>query len=118
MSRGKLAGQVAHAALGCADQYYSEINMELMLGEDDRDMYSMYKEWNKTGGKKIILDGGTEEDLNNILKLLPKDLHLVGYRVYDHGITELPPNTLTCFAVGPYYKSFLYPYFKELKLLK
>lgn len=117
MSRGKLAGQVAHAALGCADQYFSEISMELMLGED-RDRYGMYKEWNKTGGKKIILDGGTEEDVNNLLKLLPNDPDIIGYRVYDHGLTELPPNTLTCVAIGPYKKSVLQPYFKELKLLK
>lgn len=84
MSKGKLAAQVAHAALS------SWKNSDKTLRD----------EWEKRGAKKVVLAVSTESELQHLLieadkANLPKAL------ITDAGHTELRPGTITCLGIGP-----------------
>ena len=87
MSRGKLAAQVAHAAVTAAFEAY-------------RDKQEWFRKWMDTGQKKVVLRGGGEKEL---LELAEK-ARLLGLPVAivrNAGYTELAPGTLTAIAIGP-----------------
>ena len=88
MSRGKIAGQVAHAAIGAAnhsDCKQSEFDLWYNDGKDQR---------------KIILSVESEDHLMNIFaQAMAAELPFA--LVFDQGKTELPPDTLTCLGIGP-----------------
>lgn len=88
MSRGKLAGQVAHAAISAANHPD--------CGQTDFDL------WFNDGydQKKVVLAARDEDHLMNIFAAvmcaeLPFGL------IFDQGKTELPKDTLTCLGIGP-----------------
>ena len=86
MSCGKMAAQVAHAAVECAFKAYKEKR-------------SVVKKWMKEGQKKVVLKAEEEEIL-----LLEKKASLHGITtaiIRDAGLTELQPGTLTTLAIGP-----------------
>ena len=87
MSCGKLAVQVAHAAV---------MGSEVSKGKNKKN----WNEWISQGSKKVVL---TCENLNELLTLHRKALELgvPCYLVVDAGLTELPPGTVTALAVGP-----------------
>ena len=87
LSRGKMAAQVAHAAVNCA----------LMAKSKKRVWFSR---WYKEGQKKVVLKG---ENLEHLLELKAKaeKLGLITSLVVDAGMTEIPPNTPTCLGIGP-----------------
>jgi PTH2 family peptidyl-tRNA hydrolase len=87
MSRGKTCAQVAHASLGSAEK----------ARESKREWYEA---WRKEGQKKVIVDGGSK---NEIFKLLEsaKALGLPYFLVEDAGLTELEPGTITALGIGP-----------------
>ncbi len=105
MSRGKLAGQVAHAAVAACkhpDCKQSELSLWFNDGKDQA---------------KIILAASGEDQLMNIfaqamLAELPFAL------VFDKGKTELPPDTLTCLGIGPCEASRIDKITSKLPLLK
>lgn len=84
MSCGKLAVQVAHAAVECALSSDKEI----------------VKKWVDEGGKKVVLK---VKDLNELLKYyeLAKEKGLNVVIIRDAGLTELEPGTITCIGIGP-----------------
>jgi len=87
MSPGKLAVQVAHASVGSihgSKGYLPKATLE---------------NWFNEGFRKIVLKSTKE----NILLLEEKciKLGIPSYVVYDFGLTELEPNTLTCIGIGP-----------------
>ena len=87
MSPGKLAVQVAHASIGAIYKpkgYLPKVVLE---------------NWFDEGFRKIVLKSTKE----NILSLEEKciKLRIPSYVVYDFGLTELEPNTLTCIGIGP-----------------
>lgn len=87
MSRGKIAAQAGHAAVS-AD-------------EEARKRYSSWwKAWLKEGQCKIAVKVESEQELLE-LERQAKELGLPCALIYDRGLTELPPNTLTCLAIGP-----------------
>lgn len=84
MSKGKLAVQVAHAAVEC-----------VLLSKRDK-----VEEWRKEGAKKIV---AKMSDLNGLfeLKREAEVLGIVNYLVTDRGLTEFKEPTITCLGLGP-----------------
>jgi len=87
MSRGKTAAQAGHAAVSAA--------------EEARKRYSSWwKAWLKEGQCKIAVKAENKQHLLE-LERQAKELGSPCALIYDRGLTELPPNTLTCLAIGP-----------------
>jgi len=87
MSRGKLAAQVAHAAVAAAFETY-------------RLRREWFELWFDEGQKKVVLKGGSEGDLLYYYNKA-KSMGLPVAIIRDAGHTELPPGTLTTVAIGP-----------------
>ena len=87
ISVGKLAAQVAHAAVSAAE-----------VARERRSEW--FYEWLESGQKKVVLEvGGLEE----LLELYEKarELGIPAAIVRDAGLTELPPGTVTALGIGP-----------------
>ncbi len=84
MSTGKLAAQVAHASLA-AFQKADE---------------AARREWERGGGKKVVLAGPDERTLFE-RKAEADAAGLPAAVVRDAGHTQLEPGTVTALAVGP-----------------
>jgi PTH2 family peptidyl-tRNA hydrolase len=86
MSPGKLAVQVAHASVGAI---YSSNLLSINL-----------ENWFAEGFRKIVLKVPSAKE---IIALEEKciEQNIPFYTVYDFGLTELDPNTLTCIGIGP-----------------
>ena len=87
MSIGKTAVQVAHGAVSAAEAARNERN-------------EWWSKWMDEGQCKVALKVRSEEELLRFNELagchgLPKAL------VVDRGLTEIPPGTVTCLAMGP-----------------
>jgi PTH2 family peptidyl-tRNA hydrolase len=87
ISEGKLAVQVAHAAVLCAL-------------ESKRTNSKWFGKWNAEGQKKVVLKIEDEDELKEFERLANKK-NLVACTVQDAGLTEVPPGTTTCLGVGP-----------------
>lgn len=87
MSVGKLAVQVAHAAVTCA------------LDAKSRKP-KWFSEWYKEGQRKVVLRA---EDMKELRALEDKAARagLSHALIADAGLTELPANTTTCLGIGP-----------------
>lgn len=110
MSRGKLAGQVAHAA----HQFLTEPLPNDSNGEPYE--FPWAEEWVRDGITKIILKIEGEQPLLDLIEK-SRAAKLLVHPVYDLGKTELPPNTLTCAAFGPYPSEQLNKITGHLRLL-
>lgn len=87
MSGGKLAAQVAHAAVTCALEAKAKKT-------------KWFSSWYSEGQKKVVLRARDLEELRSLGEKasragLPRAL------ITDAGFTELPPNTTTCLGIGP-----------------
>lgn len=89
MSPGKLAVQVAHASVGAI---YNRSGVYLAK--------ATLENWFAEGFKKIVLK---VPSIKEIITLEGKciEQNIPFYTVYDFGLTELDPNTLTCIGIGP-----------------
>ncbi len=87
MSAGKLAAQVAHAAVICALEAKSR-------------KPRWFFEWYKEGQRKVVLRA---EDMDQLRALRDRASRagLPNALVTDAGLTELPPDTTTCLGIGP-----------------
>jgi len=84
LSRGKLAVQVAHAAI---------------IGYERADR-RIVEAWKMQGQKKVVLKVPTIEKLLEI-KEKAERLGLPTGVVVDAGLTEIPPGTVTAIVIGP-----------------
>jgi len=84
LSPGKLAVQVAHAAVLCT------LKSDKILIND----------WNSRGSKKVVLKVKNEAELYKF-KNEADQMGLKSYLVTDAGRTEIAPGTETCLAIGP-----------------
>ncbi len=87
MSKGKLAAQVAHAAVSAAEE--ARIRHPFW-----------WRLWFSTGQKKVVLKVKGKEELLEILRQA-YSLNIPAALIRDRGLTELPPGTITCVGIGP-----------------
>jgi PTH2 family peptidyl-tRNA hydrolase len=87
LSAGKLAAQVAHAAVNCA------------LAAKKRTP-EWFDRWYSEGQRKVVVKVPALPDLYTV-KSSAEALGLTTSLVIDAGMTEIPPNTVTCLGVGP-----------------
>jgi PTH2 family peptidyl-tRNA hydrolase len=87
LSPGKLAAQVAHAAVSCA----------LVAKKREPEIF---KEWYEEGQRKVVLK---VPDLKTLyeLKTQAEDDGLVTSLISDAGLTEIPAGTVTVLGIGP-----------------
>jgi len=102
MSKGKTAGQCAHASV-------SAYNIALAREKEDA------RQWEEEGQKKIVLKVGSEEELLSLYERMKREMPCALIR--DAGKTQLEPGTITCFGAGPADEALINRYTKELKLL-
>lgn len=87
ISKGKLCGQVAHAAVSAAE-------------EARKSHREWLEEWWGEGQRKVVLKVNSLQALLE-LKAAAAATRLPYALVEDRGLTELPPGTVTCLGVGP-----------------
>lgn len=89
MSKGKLAAQVAHAA----------VEAVLRCLESDK-CKGLLQRWRLQGSKKVVLKVRSLEELLH-LKMLAESNELIAVLIADAGLTELPPGTVTALGFAP-----------------
>lgn len=87
LSVGKLAVQVAHAAVSCS----------LLSRERDR---KVFDSWFEEGQKKVVVKVKSLEELY-FLRDTARSRGLTSSLIADAGLTEVPPGTVTCIGIGP-----------------
>jgi PTH2 family peptidyl-tRNA hydrolase len=99
MNKGKIAAQVAHAAVS-------------VLDKTDKELIS---EWKFSGMKKIVLKVASTEELIELFEKVKRKLPCA--LITDAGRTQIEAGSKTCFACGPVEESEGAKYFSHLKLL-
>jgi peptidyl-tRNA hydrolase, PTH2 family len=104
MGTGKIAGQVAHAAVQAAHKIriYN---------------YEWYNSWlydDDPPQTKIVLKVNSSSELIKFTHEIP--LNYLAF-IHDAGKTQIEPNTLTCIGIGPLPNDDIDPIIKDLKLL-
>ncbi len=87
LSPGKLAAQVAHAAVNCAL-------------ETKKTNSKWFNKWQSEGSKKAVVKVDCEEDFYP-LKEKAEQLKIVTSLIVDAGHTEIPEGTKTVLGIGP-----------------
>jgi len=87
LTPGKLAAQVAHAAVTCAL-------------ETKKNNKKWFSKWMREGAKKAVVKTETVDDFFD-LKRKADELNIKSVIISDAGHTEIPSGTKTVFGVGP-----------------
>ena len=87
ISCGKIATQVAHAAVECS-----------LISK--RKKRTWFRNWFLEGQRKIVVRVGSLHELL-LLKKRAEKLNIVTSLVRDAGLTEVPPDTITALGIGP-----------------
>lgn len=87
MSKGKIAAQAGHAAVSAAE-------------EASKHRKDWWEAWIREGQCKIAVKVKSEKDLLELEKQA-KEFALPCALITDRGLTEIPPETITCLGIGP-----------------
>ena len=87
LSPGKLAAQIAHAAVECA------------FGTKKNNP-RWFTKWQDEGAKKVVTKVDSEKDFY-LLHEKAKDLDIFSKIIVDAGHTEIPAGTKTVLGIGP-----------------
>lgn len=87
LSPGKVAVQVAHAAVSCA--------LAARRGRKE-----WFRAWMGEGQRKVVLRAQDLESLHALAQRA-ESLELTTKMINDAGLTEVPPGTTTCLGIGP-----------------
>jgi PTH2 family peptidyl-tRNA hydrolase len=103
MGTGKLAAQVAHAAVMAV-----EVTKMRNL--------NWFNSWFKAGQAKVVVKVQTLGELLEIRKNA-ESLHLSVAEIQDSGLTQIPAGTVTCIGIGPGPSGLIDKVTNHLKLL-
>ncbi|MCQ2078846.1 MAG: peptidyl-tRNA hydrolase Pth2 [archaeon] len=103
MSKGKIAAQSCHAAVGCALAAQKKHPSE-------------FSAWNSAGQKVAALKVDSERDLFEF-KAIAERQGITCSIVCDAGRTEVDPGTYTCLGIGPERQSVIDKITGDLKML-
>ena len=87
MSKGKLAAQSGHPAVSSSEEAHKHRR-------------SWWEAWLFEGQRKIAVKVKDERELKE-LEEQANDLGLPNALIVDRGLTEIPPDTVTCLGIGP-----------------
>jgi len=87
LSPGKLAAQVAHAAVTCAL-------------DTKKTNAKWFNKWQSEGAKKAVVKVECEDDFYP-LKKKADQLNIISHIISDAGHTEIPAGTKTVLGIGP-----------------
>jgi PTH2 family peptidyl-tRNA hydrolase len=87
MGKGKIAAQASHAAVSGVEEARKRHRAWL-------------NDWLDEGQRKVVVKVNDEADLLQLKEQAAK-MRLPCALIYDRGLTQLPPNTLTCISIGP-----------------
>ena len=104
LSCGKLAAQVSHAAVCCAFAARKSHT-------------KWFKKWQDEGAKKVVVRVEYLDDIM-VLEKKARAQKLPTCVITDAGMTEVPPNTITCLGIGPAPNHSIDPITGNLLLLK
>ncbi len=103
LSPGKLAAQVAHAAVDCA-----------LLAKEEKPRW--FGSWKREGAKKVVVVVETEDEFYP-LKEKAEELGIMTSLITDAGHTEIPEGTVTVLGIGPAPNNIIDQVTGELPLL-
>ena len=103
LSPGKLAAQVAHAAVACVLET-KKLNSK------------WFNKWQNEGAKKAVVKVDTVDDFYP-LKEKAEELKMVAEIITDAGHTEIPSGTKTVLGIGPAPNNIIDQVTGELPLL-
>lgn len=108
MGKGKIAAQVAHAAVS--------IVLNVLSIKNEKKWSEWLDVWISEGQPKIVVKvNSLEELLQRVEKA--KELNLPTTIIEDAGKTQLEPGTITCGAIGPAPDDIIDSITGDLKLL-
>ncbi|MDQ3873335.1 MAG: peptidyl-tRNA hydrolase Pth2 [Thermoproteota archaeon] len=87
MGTGKIAAQVAHAAVMGAERTKARHR-------------EWFDSWVETGQAKVVVKVTTIGELIETRRQA-EELRLPVVQVQDSGLTQIPPGTVTCIGIGP-----------------
>jgi len=87
MSKGKIAAQAGHAAVSAGE-------------EARKHRREWWESWFREGQCKIAVKVKNEKELLKLEEHV-RDLGLPCALIRDRGLTEIPPDTITCLGIGP-----------------
>lgn len=103
LGKGKIAAQVAHAAVACAlkaEKYEKKL----------------FREWLREGQKKVVIRLDNEAALFDLKRKIEL-LGIVHELISDAGHTQVEPGTVTCLGIGPVEESVIEPITGQYPLL-
>ena len=103
LSPGKLAVQVAHAAVACT----------LLV---KKEKHEWFLKWQREGAKKVVVKVDALEDFY-LLQEQAEELGICTMLISDAGHTEIPEGTVTVLGIGPAPSNLMDQVTGELPLL-
>jgi peptidyl-tRNA hydrolase, PTH2 family len=103
MGTGKVAAQVAHAAVIGAEKVKTQRT-------------EWFNSWFFAGQAKVVLKVKTLQELTDVSNRAA-ELNLPVVQVQDSGLTQIPSGTITCIGIGPAPSQLVDRVTADLKLL-
>ncbi|MDQ4050344.1 MAG: peptidyl-tRNA hydrolase Pth2 [Thermoproteota archaeon] len=103
MGTGKIAAQVAHAAVMGAERVKTSRR-------------EWFRDWFAAGQAKVVVKVSGIEELMAVRRRA-EELSLPVVQVQDSGLTQIPSGTITCIGIGPAPSGLIDRVTSELKLL-
>jgi PTH2 family peptidyl-tRNA hydrolase len=103
LGAGKIAAQVAHAAIG---------SMNKVLKADEE----IIKKWEDEGSRKVVLKVKDMREMKDIENAVKKE-KIPYFIVRDAGCTQVKPGTITALSIGPVEENRIDRITEKLKLL-
>jgi PTH2 family peptidyl-tRNA hydrolase len=103
MGTGKIAAQVAHAAVMGAERVKASRR-------------EWFNSWFGAGQAKVVVKVKNIEELMDV-RMRAEKMNLPVVQVQDSGLTQIPTGTITCIGIGPAPSDLIDKVTFELKLL-